>query len=501
MKVSLKYKFAVGLLLIFCSGYTVMSFFINSMIIANNKNIIKKEMASLQKDLTSYLKQYCELQKADLNSYFFEKNAKDITVELADKIGDRIIMYSNKAVFLQDSAGMNGKLINYTEGDNIGKTDNIDLSFSVRGKSAFYISHVGENYIAIFSFPVLIDGKMIGIIRCTRDCSDIFISGANLLRLINLSVLIAFSVIFMFVLILVSKITRPIISLSKVTKNISEFDFDTIIDIKSKDEIADLAGNFDRMRTQIKKQIERIKSDRDRLIKLEGHRKAFFDSITHEMKTPLTIISGYSQLIINNDFKDKELIVKAIHKIKEESETMYEMILEALEVSKLESEIDNKDMERVDVSGLLKDVCNDMAVKADKYKITIEKDIEENVILEGIAAELKRVFINLIDNSIKYGNVSSVIDIKLRQERDSCIVSVQDKGRGIPEEKLNRIFEPFYRSDNKSREKGSFGLGLSIVKKIVDKHNGQVYIKSEYGKGTIVTINFPLKVYNTEISV
>lgn len=474
-----------------------MSFFMNKLIVENNKSIIKKELLTFEKDLSTYLRQYFELKNKDMDSNNFNNSSKDIASNLSIKVGSRIMIYSCEGKFLTDSANGNGQVLNYEDIDNKKNYSNADLKLSIDNKSAFTIVPVKDKYLVVFSCPIINNEKSIGIVRSVMDYSEIFSSSKNLLKLTNTFVLLVFGVIFLFVVLLATKITIPILRLSKVIKEVAKGNFEEDINIKSKDEIEELSLDFNKMKYKIKDQIETIKNDRDDLKKIAGHRKVFFDNMTHEMKTPLTIISGYSQILLKQDFNDKEFARKSIKKINDESERMHNMVIELLEISKVESNITSDIRQDINISQIIDAACNDMKIRADKYEIHIEKAIDKEVTVLGNPNELRRVIINIIDNAIKYSNIKSTINVKLLKEHSNCNIIIKDEGQGIPSDKLEMIFEPFYRVNKQtSRETGSSGLGLSIVKKIIDKHNGDIKIISEEGIGTEVHIIIPIKVYN-----
>lgn len=476
-----------------------MSFFINKLIIQNNEKVIKKELLFFQKDLNLYIRQYFEIENKEINDKNFENDAENLVKKLASKIENRAIVYSNNGKLLADSANANGEILNYEDiSNNDRKYGNEDLKLAINNKSAFNIVPIKDKYIVVFSCPIVSNGRSIGIIRCIRDYSEVFFSSKELLRLINTFILLVFGGVFIFVILLSTKITLPIIRISKASNEVAKGNFDINLNISSRDEIGELYSNFNKMKNQLRTQIETIKSDRDNLKTLENHRKIFFDNVTHEMKTPLTIISGYSQLIIKQNFKDIDFAKKSIKKINDESERMHNMVTDLLEISKCESEINSKVKEWINISDIVNTACLDMKIRADKYEINIEKEIEENIFVLGNSNELRRVIINLIDNSIKYGNAKSNINVKIFDNNNICNIIIEDKGKGIPSHMLQKIFEPFCRVDKQfSREKGSSGLGLAIVKQIISKHKGEINIESEEAIGTKVYIKLPKNLDNS----
>jgi signal transduction histidine kinase len=472
-----------------------MSLFINKIIVKNNKNIIKKELLSFQKDLSIYIKQHLKLNKIDSSDSSFKDNGQEIAPALSLKIDDRVIIYSNEGSVLADSACENGEILIYEDIDTSkNHTYDKDLKLAIHNKSAYTIVPVNDKYLVLFSYPVFINDEKLGIVRCTRDYSELFSSSKDLLRVITIFILLFSGCIFIFSILLTSKITVPIIKLSNFSQQMAKGNFDVEVNIDTKDEIGELAENFNNMKRQIKNQIETIKKDRDNLKRIEGHRKVFFDNVTHEMKTPLTIISGYSQVLIRKNFKDKDFSKKAVSKIKNESDRMHKMVLDLLEMSKVKTNLNLEEKTDVNLSEIVKSACDDMRIRADKYDISIEKNIEKNIFVLGSQYELRQMMINILDNSIKYGYVKSLIKVRVFKNESCCNIIIEDKGQGIPDDKLNKIFEPFYRVDKEaSRQKGSSGLGLAITKEITENHKGHIKVNSVEGIGTKVYIKIPLR--------
>lgn len=493
MKFSLRYKFVIGLIIIFCIGFNVMSFFMNKIIVDNSKKIISKEFTTNRKDLTLYLKQFMMMNNIKNNEEDFQQHINEISESLSLKLDDRVIFYKNNGQLLLDTAYANGDILVFYNIDKNIRDSKEDLKTAFTGKGAFSILNYENNYIAAFSFPINIDGKNLCIMRYSKDYSYLFQLNRNLLGITKRMILIIFILTCIFAILLSTKITIPIVKLSKVTKEISKGNFDLDVNINSSDEIGELGENFKLMKDRIKEQIEIINKDRDNLKIAESHRKTFFDNVTHEMKTPLTIISGYAQMILDDGYKDENILNKGAGKIKIESNRMHKMVLDLLTMSKLESYADINRKEKINMEEVVSVICEDMMIKANKYDIKIKKCLQENLFIYGNKEEIRRMIINIIDNSIKYGNVKSTIIISLYCENNICALTVEDEGKGIPEDKIHKIYDPFYRVDKKGeREKGSNGLGLTIVKSIVENHKGKIKIESREGVGTKVHINLPL---------
>lgn len=492
MRLSIRYKFIVGLLCIFCVGFNLIDFLMDKIATENNKEIITKEFLNYQRDSAFYIRQYLKINSISENSKEFSQKVGDIASALSLKLDDRVIMYSTEGQFLFDTAYENGEIDIYDNKEKSIKDNKEDIELAMKNKLAYSVLKDEKRSIVCFSYPLIIENNRLGIIRCIKDYSYMFKANEYLLKLIKIVILIIFIIIFLFSVLLTTKITIPIIKLNKGAKEIAQGNYDFIINIKSKDEIGELAESFNNMKGCIREQIQTIEKDRDDLRILENHRKRFFDNITHEMKTPLTIISGYVQIMTDKSFNDKEFFDASILKLKDEVDRMHNMVLELLDISKLESDI-GVEFEKINISKLVYKVCEEMDIKAQKYEIKIIKIIEDNLVVFANEELLIRAIINIIDNSIKYGNIQSKIKVTVKSDSINCFLIVEDEGKGIPQDKIDKVFEPFYRIDKKySRENGSSGLGLAIVKNIIEEHKGIIDISSIENVGTKVVIKIPI---------
>ncbi|GAA0738922.1 HAMP domain-containing sensor histidine kinase [Clostridium oceanicum] len=489
MRISIRYKFIIVLLSIFCIGFTLISFVTGDIIFKNNKKIIKNELLKEQRDSTFFIKQYLELNFIEDTADSFEKNSEQISLALSSKLDEKVVSYSKDGIFLFDTIYKDGNIYN-SNGEKV-QDNKEDLKSAKNGDASYSILKMKDKFIISFSNPIYINKKMIGIIRYTRDYTSISQSGNELLKLIKGAILAIFIIIFLFILILSNIIVIPVIKLSKASKEISKGNYDFPVEIKSRDEIGELTENFIDMKECIKEQIDTIEKDKNKLEILQKHRKIFFDNATHEMKTPLTIISGYAQIIGEKGFDDKEFFYNAIEKIKYEADKMYNMTLNLLDMSKLESNIE-VEYKNINISQIVNRVCEDMTIKSNKYNISIDKKIEENIYILGSKEQIRRMIINIIDNSIKYSKVNTKIEVEMKLNNNECYITVEDEGVGIAKDKLDKIFKPFYRVNNNLREKESSGLGLSIVDNIVKSHRGKIKIESEENLGTKISVIIPV---------
>lgn len=227
------------------------------------------------------------------------------------------------------------------------------------------------------------------------------------------------------------------------------------------------------------------------LKKLEQIRKDFVANVSHELKTPITSITGFTETLMDGALEDKDILNQFLSIIHKESLRLQELIHDLLELSKLEQEHFHINWQPVHLEQLLKDTVLILQEKANSKEITLKCDVEEDIEIMGDTARIRQVMINLISNAIAYTPAKGSVWLNLMDKEATVDFIVRDTGIGIAEEQIPRIFERFYRVDKaRSRNSGGTGLGLAIVKHIVEAHGGAIEVKSKIGKGTTFIITF-----------
>ncbi|MFD3155897.1 ATP-binding protein [Haloimpatiens sp. FM7330] len=478
MKSSIQYKILFSFSIVIFLVLASLIFVLQSTVDKNNEKVLNNEMIQTKKDLDVYLKQYFLINNMEANKTAFKVEGNNISQELSYKVGSNVVIYDK-----------NGKIISDFANEYM-KVDNSDLKRAIKGDIAYAINYMDNKVIVNLSYTVKgSKNDNIGIVRYSKDYTQVYNSNENIIYIVKIFSISMFLLIFVISFIISKQITKPIIELTNKSVQISKGNLDVDINIKSKDEVGQLGDNFKHMVEKIKSQINIIKRDRDALKEITEQKKIFFDNVTHELKTPITTILGYGEILKENGFTDKEFFEKGVSCIISESERLNRMVVELLELSKATSQDFTYYFSNIDFTKLIKNTCEEMNIKAKKYNILIKCLVEDNVILNGDNDKLKEMLVNILDNSIKYGNVNSTISVEMHKKNEVINLKIKDEGQGIPKEHLENIFQPFYRvSKKKSREKGSSGLGLAITKAIVEKHEGTIDIKSELGKGTTVNI-------------
>lgn len=221
----------------------------------------------------------------------------------------------------------------------------------------------------------------------------------------------------------------------------------------------------------------------------EQMRREFTGNVSHELKTPLQTISGYSELL-SEGFVDPENVPAFSKKILSESKRMISLIDDIIHLSYLD-ESDTTAMEPIDLYQSAKSVMNELSYQAQQEGVSL-KLTGGTAFIKGNKQMVHSVVFNLIDNAIKYNRKDGSVTIDVKEENGNVILSVTDTGVGIPEDQLDRIFERFYRVDKShSREIGGTGLGLSIVKHAIRIHKATIQVESEQGVGSKFTVTFP----------
>ncbi len=231
----------------------------------------------------------------------------------------------------------------------------------------------------------------------------------------------------------------------------------------------------------------------DELKKLEVYRREFLADVSHELKTPIHAAQGFVHTLLDGAMEDTEVAERFLTKAAKSLDGLNVLVQDLIALSQMETGETKMHLQDFDILNLAKEVVEQLEGKASKRDIKLK--IEPNDKPVWVSADKQRinqVFINLVDNAIKYGEEKGSVEIIFSKEKESISVSVKDDGPGIPPEHLNRIFERFYRIEkSRNKDKGGSGLGLAIVEHIIEAHNSKVSVTSKIGKGT--TFSFKLK--------
>ncbi|KAB2951517.1 HAMP domain-containing protein [Heliorestis acidaminivorans] len=274
------------------------------------------------------------------------------------------------------------------------------------------------------------------------------------------------------------KILRPIHDITSTAREIEVTDLSKRIHLgEVRDELHDLASTFNLMLDKIQNGFEQ--------------QRRFVSDASHELRTPITIISGYVNMLDRWGKEDPSVLEEGIEAIKTEASNMNQLIEKLLFLARTDQGKQIMNKEPIDIMPLIQEVYQETCLIAPNHQILLGQN--ESAVVSADAFFLKQMLRIFIDNSIKYTQSGGIISISSRKVDGHMNISIQDNGIGISEKDLDKIFERFYRVDkSRSKETGGIGLGLSIARWISEQHNSVIHIDSSLGKGTTITVKIPL---------
>ncbi|MED1820816.1 HAMP domain-containing sensor histidine kinase [Bacillus subtilis] len=470
---TIKGKFIIGFFLIFSLSFLVLNQTVKSVIWSSNEKIVTSDLIELKKNSIVYINQAFLINHYKNNELYFGDMADEIVDSLTHSTESNVGVYT-----------VDGTLLSSSNKTMFSQGIDDDLAKAINGKNAYHITYDRNQAQVFFSYPVVIDGAKVGILRFSKDFNLLYKQSGEILNIIFYIALAIFVAAFLFSYILSRHITIPIVKLAEATSEVKKGKLDVDIHFSRKDEIGQLTVNFNDMITRIRDQISTIEKDRDRLKELNEQEKRFFDNMTHELKTPLTSIQGYAEIIKQKGESDQAFFDKGMNHIVEESRRLHNLVIKLLEVSR---ETSKEQFDRIDAGTILKDVCESMKFRAERYKKKITYEIEDSLYVYGQKNRVRQLFINLLDNAIKYSLSHSEIMIQAKVAGDQVLFMFKNPSDPYDDNQYTKVFQPFYSINQKVTEEGSLGLGLSIVKTIVEKHGGTIKMFYEENH-TIITI-------------
>ncbi|MCY6484933.1 Cache 3/Cache 2 fusion domain-containing protein [Clostridium aestuarii] len=335
-------------------------------------------------------------------------------------------------------------------------------------------------------------------IVATANYDDLKSSSNAILNTILLTGFIIFLIGSIIALVLANTLVKPINKLKNYMEIAAAGDLSVQSDINSKDEIGILSNSFNNMVKENKRLFEKT-------VKYDKLKTEFFANLSHELKTPLNIIFSTAQLFslyVNDDTKEVNTVKlnKYTDILKQNCYRLLRLVNNLIDVTKIDSGYMQLNAQNENIVEVIETITLSTAeyVQGKCRTIIFDTDTEEKIMAID-AEKLERIMLNLISNAIKFTKPGDEININIFDKNDYVLVSVKDTGIGIPEDKQEKIFERFKQVDpllNRNHE-GS-GIGLSIVKSLVEMHDGKISVKSEYGKGTEFIIELPVKIISDD---
>ncbi len=320
--------------------------------------------------------------------------------------------------------------------------------------------------------------------------------------ILSLAFFVSFSVLLKFEV--TSKITYLRKQIEKISKsettacenNYEEkiFELNRILeDISKKEKYFRINNDIFELYTDIIFIIKRLLNELNTAKIFKINRNEFLGNVTHELRTPIFAIQLSLETLLDGAVNDENVNKDFLKRALNQTSRLTELVDDLIEISRLETgmKISKRYFE---VNRFINEIISELSglSKKSKVEISLKSEVSDKTQVFGDEERLKQVFINLVDNAIKYSNENGKIEIGIAKSDKEITISVSDNGIGIPKEDLPRIFERFYRVDKtRSRDMGGSGLGLSIVKHILELHNSTIKVESEEGKGTRFEFNLP----------
>ena len=278
-------------------------------------------------------------------------------------------------------------------------------------------------------------------------------------------------------------IAVPMVKLKKATQNIKEGNLDFVLEVEGKDEFSQLCQDFEEMR-------KRLKESTEEKILMDKENKELISNISHDLKTPITAVKGYVEGIMDGVADTPEKMDRYVRTIYNKTNEMDHLINELTFYSKIDTNRIPYTFSKLNVEDYFSDCAEELGLEMETrgielvYATYVEKDVQ--VIADG--EQIRRVIHNIVSNAIKYmEKPKGIIQLRVKDVGDFIQVEIEDNGKGIAAKDLPYIFDRFYRTDvSRNSSKGGSGIGLSIVKKIMEDHGGKVWATSRLGIGTIM---------------
>lgn len=322
----------------------------------------------------------------------------------------------------------------------------------------------------IVGIPIKFDSHIIGGIYLITFLPEITRLRGDIIKIYLLSGLVVLLLSLILIFLFTKRVADPIKQLKLASKNLTNGDFRARVKVYNKnDEIGELAETFNDMADSIEKS--------------ENMRRSFISDVSHELRTPMTTITGFVQGILDNTIPpDKREIY--LNVVLDESKRLSKLISDLLDVSKLESDEVSLELSTFNINELIRLSIISFENKFNEKNLTVNAMFESEI--EEVVAEkdsIKRVVTNLLDNAIKFSYHKGIIDISTKRKGNKVYISIKNEGEGISKDDKKTIFERFYKVDkSRSQNKTGVGLGLYIVKRIINKHGEKIWIESEEGK-------------------
>ncbi|MEE0858714.1 MAG: HAMP domain-containing sensor histidine kinase [Acutalibacteraceae bacterium] len=399
----------------------------------------------------------------------FDKNSRSYVENFSDKESMELMVLDHTGNITVTSTGFSP--------DQSGEMPDYDIALKdTDGYGMWTGKQNNENIMSVTRIITDNSGSRLGAVRY---CVSLEPANRQIFVLIMFMIVVGMFILFFVMLsgaYFVRSIVNPIQEINEVSKRIAQGDFDARLEKRNDDEIGELCDSINYMAQELGAS-EKLKND-------------FISSVSHELRTPLTAIKGWAETMQMGDTPDFRTMEKGMSVIANESERLTGIVEELLDFSRIQSGRMVVNMERIDLLAELDEaiyMLRERALKESKHLIYDEPEYVPPV--QGDKNRLRQVFINIIDNALKYTPESGVIGIEVTHDNENIKITISDNGCGIPAEHLPRVKDKFYKANQTQR--GS-GIGLAVVDEIMNLHGGSLELESTEDIGTTAILTFPI---------
>jgi signal transduction histidine kinase len=412
----------------------------------------------------------------DVNSFSKQKNMKAY-----HKLPYTFTYYDHQGNVVFDTNKVDHFLDNKAIKQEIERTFKEEQYIQIKNSKFF------KERVVIITMLHKVNNQIKGIIRLVTPLSNMKADMKAFKMRIIIIIFIATLLFIIITLYISRKTVKPIEELTACTMDLTKGNYQVKLPEAKTMEI-------DKLVIAIKKMSEGINRNISRLNKLERMRKEFVANVSHELKTPITLIRGFSETLINESENVAPHMLKHLTIINKHSERINMIIEDLLTLSKIEQDESIAiPMEKTHIRPLIYKAIEACSIKIIEKNIKVEVDCEVDLMAEINILQIEQAMINLLENAIKYSKEDKEILIRAKKKGQKFEIMVKDQGYGIEAKHLPLLFQRFYRVDKaRSRDMGGTGLGLAIVKHIAQAHGGSVYVESEVDVGSVFYIRLPV---------
>jgi heavy metal sensor kinase len=359
------------------------------------------------------------------------------------------------------------------------------VSKTIGGSSSFVSSQTAEGErlrlvavsinLSTLGPPPGIQPAALVIARSTRQIENIL---ARLVGTLAIAVLLTLALAAGGGIFLAGRALKPVDKIAQTAQEIEENDLSRRINVNTKDELGRLAATLNAMIGRLEKAFQR--------------QRQFTSDASHELRTPLAVIEAESTLALQKERPPSDYR-QSLETISQEARQMSSLIEQLLTLARADAGKEQWNFAEVNLGKLIKDLGTDVEVLCQEKGLSFQLGQTQDLVVKGDEARLRGLFMNLLDNAIKYTPSPGTVSVSLRREGQMAVVAVKDTGVGIPAENIPFIFERFYRVDkSRSRTEGGTGLGLAISRHIAEAHGGKIEVESQVGTGSTFSVWLPL---------